>query len=146
MHFLATVLHEKEMDYLSTESNSSSVGACLLNVGRMPPHNLHAFSKISCAPKASCYIKYWLQSDNGSDWMGLGCTWDTLIPLMTDNSPAPDPLLKMIRCNCTSGCLTLRCSWKKRARMYLSLWTLPKRLMCDNIADNSVSENDENEH
>ena len=42
--------------------------------------------------------------------------WDLngneLIPIMMDNEPAPDALLKMIHCNC-GACKTGRCSCKK---------------------------------
>ena len=53
--------------------------------------------------------------DDGMDPTEWG--WDLqgnqLVPLMMENSPAPDPLLKMIRCNCLSGYRTLKCNCKK---------------------------------
>ncbi|KAJ7373337.1 hypothetical protein OS493_012929 [Desmophyllum pertusum] len=36
-----------------------------------------------------------------------------LIPVMTDLPAAPDNLLRIVRCNCSSGCNTLRCSCRK---------------------------------
>lgn len=38
---------------------------------------------------------------------------DSLVPIMMDINPAPDFLLKMIHCNCSGVCNTLRCSCKK---------------------------------
>ena len=38
---------------------------------------------------------------------------DKLMPVMTDLPPAPDELLKMIRCNCHGDCSSMRCSCKK---------------------------------
>ena len=72
--------------------------------------------------------------------MGLGCTRDILVPLMTDNSNAPDKLLKMIRCNCTLGCSTLKCSNKKHGIECTTACGHCQNEKCDNIAYNSVSE------
>lgn len=58
------------------------------------------------------------------EWMGRSVNmdpekwgWDIqgdkLTPVMMDNNPAPDILLKMVHCNCSAGCNTLRCSCKK---------------------------------
>ena len=44
---------------------------------------------------------------------GLDLQGDKLIPVMMDNTPAPDVLLQMIHCNCVGGCNTMRCSCKK---------------------------------
>ena len=33
-----------------------------------------------------------------------------LLPVMTDLPPAPEDLLRIIRCNCTTDCSTARCS------------------------------------
>ena len=35
------------------------------------------------------------------------------MPVLTDLSPAPDKLLKMIRCNCHTDCSSMRCTCKK---------------------------------
>lgn len=57
-------------------------------------------------------------------WMGIGDAMDPtnwgwglqdnkLTPIMTKKIPAPESLLKVVRCNCTTGCVTLRCSCRK---------------------------------
>ena len=38
---------------------------------------------------------------------------DKLMPVTTDLSPAPEDLLKIIRCNCHGDCSTMRCTCKK---------------------------------
>jgi len=38
---------------------------------------------------------------------------DKLMPLLTDLSPAPSELLKIIRCNCQTDCSSTRCTCKK---------------------------------
>ena len=47
------------------------------------------------------------------------CEWttkdDNLVPVMTDLPPAPDELLRVIRCNCTTDCSTARCSCRKHS-------------------------------
>ena len=56
-------------------------------------------------------------------WMGFSenmnaTKWDWKIQedrytrIMMDTNPAPDNLLKMVHCNCFTGCNTLRCSCK----------------------------------
>ena len=36
-----------------------------------------------------------------------------LMPVLTDLPPAPDELLKMIRCNCRTDCNSMRCTCRK---------------------------------
>ncbi len=38
---------------------------------------------------------------------------NVLVPIMSETNVAPDNLLKMIHCNCTTGCTTLRCSCRR---------------------------------
>ena len=38
---------------------------------------------------------------------------DQLIPVMTQNNAAPDKLLKIIHCNCSGGCKSPRCSYRR---------------------------------
>ena len=59
-------------------------------------------------------IMTWMgQDDNmkSTEWgWALNYELRLLTPCMTDKIPAPQKLLKIIHCNCTSGCGTLRCS------------------------------------
>lgn len=36
------------------------------------------------------------------------------IPIQTDQKPAPDFLLELVRCSCKSGCLSMRCSCRRQ--------------------------------
>lgn len=60
-------------------------------------------------------VMVWMGRSDNMDITKWG--WDIqgnkLTPVMMDNNPAPDILLKMIHCNCSAGCNTLRCSCKK---------------------------------
>lgn len=47
-----------------------------------------------------------------TDW-GWKRESDTLLPVMTDQKPAPERLLKVIHCNCTTGCCNTRCNCRK---------------------------------
>ena len=57
-------------------------------------------------------------------WMGMAnemnpTEWgwkkenDQLIPIMTQNSAAPEELLKIIKCNCSRGCKSSRCGCRR---------------------------------
>ncbi len=75
-------------------------------------------------------------------WMGIGDAMDPtnwgwglqdnkLTPIMTKKIPAPESLLKVVRCNCTTGCVTLRCSCRKYGTdVCRGVWNLPNRLLC----------------
>ena len=75
---------------------------------------------ISAAAKYHCLCIYfqlleWKGSDDGISSLEWG--WNKgdgkLMSVLTDLPPAPDELLKMIRCNCHSDCSSMRCSCKK---------------------------------
>ena len=59
-----------------------------------------------------------------TEWKDIGCdispeSWGWMItesgfkPIATDNGPAPEELLKMIYCSCTSDCSSAQCSCRK---------------------------------
>lgn len=79
---------------------------------RLPPTN--SATKYH-ARRSYLQVMQWMgHSDNmdPANW-GWDIQEDKLTPVMMDNKPAPDILLKMIHCNCSAGCNTLRCSCKK---------------------------------
>ncbi len=51
-----------------------------------------------------------LQSPSGWGW---DCTEGTITPIKTDLSPAPDELMRVIRCNCQGDCSGARCTCRK---------------------------------
>ena len=54
-----------------------------------------------------------MQSDiNPVDW-GWNLDNNQYVPVMSDMNAAPDTLLKMIHCNCTTACSTARCSCRR---------------------------------
>jgi hypothetical protein len=67
------------------------------------------------ARRSYLQVMQWMGHSHNMDpakW-GWDIQEDKLTPVMMDNNPAPDILLKMIHCNCSAGCNTLRCSCKK---------------------------------
>jgi hypothetical protein len=46
---------------------------------------------------------------NATDW-GWKEESHQLIPIMTEKNAASDELLKVVHCNCSTGCKTARCS------------------------------------
>ena len=62
-------------------------------------------------------INQWKNSDCNmmpESW-GWPCTESGLIPILTDQPPAPEELLKIIRCNCSGDCSSAKCSCKKHS-------------------------------
>ena len=49
-----------------------------------------------------------------TEW-GWAVQGDKLVPLVMKDSPAPNSLLKMVHCNCSAGCSTMRCGCRKHA-------------------------------
>ena len=84
---------------------------------RLPPTpsatNLHA-------RRAYLQVMQWLDKCDDMDPTEWG--WiiqdGKFVPIMMDISPAPDQLLKMIRCSCSARCNTLKCSCKRHAIQY----------------------------
>ncbi|XP_076063360.1 uncharacterized protein LOC143038235 [Oratosquilla oratoria] len=68
------------------------------------------------------YLQMMLWMDNGEAMDTTEWGWElqnnSLVPVMMDTSPAPETLLKIIHCNCSDGCSTLRCT-SKRHGLYL---------------------------
>ena len=64
-----------------------------------------------------------------------------LMPVLTDLPPAPDELLKMIRCNCHTDCSSMRCTCKKYNVKCSSVCGNCKGTGCTN-SDTSIHEDD----
>lgn len=63
-----------------------------------------------------------------------------MMPTMTDLPPAPQDLLEIIRCNCKSGCHTMRCTCRKHG-MECSMACGECRGVCSNMST-TASESD----
>ncbi len=112
---------------------------------RLPPTtsatNLHS-------RRTYLQVMQWIGMNEGMDpteW-GWDVQGDKLVPLMMDKSPAPETLLKMIRCTCISGCSTLRCSCKKHGLECTSACGQCQNGNCNNIIMNLVFDDDEIDH
>lgn len=57
-------------------------------------------------------VQFWM--GNGQDVSPEQWGWNVkkgkLVPILTDNPPAPQELLKVIRCKCQTGCYTMKCT------------------------------------
>ena len=62
-------------------------------------------------------VQEWQGSADGlrpTDWGWQQCD-EGFVPLQTDLAPAPENMLRVIRCNCLTDCSTLRCMCKKHS-------------------------------
>ena len=68
-----------------------------------------------------------------TDW-GWMTKDENVVPVMTLLPPAPDELLRVIRCNCTTDCSTARCSCRKH-----SLECVPLHAVNAEVSDVPIS-------
>ncbi|CAB4041625.1 Hypothetical predicted protein, partial [Paramuricea clavata] len=79
-----------------------------------------------------------------NDW-GFKVQGDKLIPIMMDKDHAPEVLLKMIHCNCSTGCNTLRCTCKKHGLDCTSACGPCQEGNCDNMTLGPILDEDDDE-
>ena len=73
------------------------------------------------------------KGDNALDPLEWG--WEHVdnkfYPITTDREPAPDHIMKVVRCTCTTGCKTLACSCRKVGFECSSACSTCKGLSCE---------------
>ena len=102
-------------------------------------------------PPASSATKYysWRSYYQVMTWMGLNqnmkpSEWgwinkeDKLLPIMMENKPAQDILLKMIHCNCSGFCNTLRCTCKKYGLPCTKIFGPCQDSNCQNVSEECI--------
>ena len=87
------------------------------NGSQLQPQNLPPTSAAACYHSLRVYlrVKQWQGKGKGmsiEDW-GWRLTGDQIIPVMTDLPAAPESLLRIVRCNCSSDCVSERCTCRK---------------------------------
>lgn len=93
--------------FASKVANSSSV----VEVQTLPPTSAAAKFHIY---RVYLQVKHWIDEDRDldvTDW-GWSVENNQCIPIKSDQPPAPDELLKVIKCKCKTGC-TKRCTCRK---------------------------------
>ena len=68
-----------------------------------------------------------------------------LVPVMTDKSPAPDALIKMIHCNCSEESNTLRCTCRKHGLECTNACRHCRVGNCDNMTNDLAIEDDDDD-
>jgi len=76
------------------------------------------------------------------DQWGWKVSEGKLAPILTDNTPAPQKLLKVIRCNCKTGCYSLRCICRKNG-LDCSMACGECRGVCANISLSADTDSEE---
>ena len=93
------------------------------------------------AAKFYLQVMQWMSKSealNSTEW-GWDVQRGKLVPLMMDLNPAPDKLLKMIHCKCSTGCFTRKCSCRRNG---LECTTTCGHF-CENMAHEPVIEDEE---
>ena len=96
-------------------------------------HSFRVFNQI-CQWKGSVMLPNewgWEETDTG---------WS---PISTDVPPAPEELLKVIRCNCNTDCSSQRCSCKKHGMKCSLACGICKGSACQNAGLFDVSDDEE---
>ena len=106
---------ERSLDSLRYKRYCDKVASssCYVHPQALPPtssaakyHSLRVYYR----------IRQWQGTEAGmspQDW-GWKESDGTLIPVTTELDPAPNKLLRIVRCNCQTDCSTLRCSCRKQ--------------------------------
>ena len=74
----------------------------------------------------------WRGNDVNAEQWGWINIDNKYYPKKTDKLSAPESLLKIIHCNCTSDCSTMRCSCKKNGLQCSNLCRSCKTSECSN--------------
>lgn len=119
-----------------------SIAKTFVKSERLPPTtsatNLHS-------RRTYLQVMQWMGKNDDlhpTEW-GWHINEGKLFPLMMNNSAAPDTLLKMIRCNCSSRCDTLQCSCKKHGLDCNTSCGHCQNGTCDNMSQEPVSDDDD---
>ena len=92
-------------------------------------------------------VMTWMRYDEGMDATDWGWrfadTKNILLPVMTEQDPAPQNLLKIIHCQCTTACLTLRCSCNKYGLACSSACGSCQLSQCNNMHVYSMADDED---
>ena len=96
------------------------------------------------------YLLVMLWMDNGEAMDTTEWGWELqnniLVPVMMDTSPAPETLLKIIHCNCSRGCSTLRCTCKRHGLTCSRVCGPCQEGHCDNMSEEAVSDDENSDY
>ena len=77
-------------------------------------------------------VQYWKGNSLDTDEWGWKVYDGRMVPIITDKDPAPQSLLKRVRCTCKSGCRTMRCG-RRQQGLDCSMACSGCRGVCDNV-------------
>lgn len=109
---------------------------------RLPP--TASSTKFHCL-RVYYQIMVWIQREHDMDPLNWG--WkreqNQYVPIMTEMNAAPENLLKMIHCNCSTACSTPCCSCRRHGLPCTAACGLCQLESCDNLYNQQESDNDE---
>ena len=80
--------------------------------------------------------------EDGLGWMTKD---ENVVPVMTLLPPAPDELLRVIRCSCTTDCSTARCSCRKHSLECSPACGQCRGIGCSNSTAADISDEDDDD-
>ena len=93
--------------------------------------------------RAYMQVQRWKDSENQlipENW-GWLIKENKCIPVMSDLQPAPEKILKVIRCTCKTGCSSLRCTCRKHG-LRCSIVCSDCKGVCSNMMDVTETDSD----
>ena len=104
---------------------------------RLPPT---AYATRFHSLRSYLQVMLWMgmSDDMEATELGWDCQGNSLIPVMMNTNPAPEALIKMIQCNCSTAHCTYKCSCKKKGLNCSHARYQDHN--CDNIRDGAASD------
>lgn len=111
---------------------------------RLPP--TESSTKFHCL-RVYYQIMVWLGQESDMDTCGWGWKREgsQFVPTESDMNAAPDSLLKIIHCNCTTACSTPRCSCRQNNLPCTSACGQCQLDVCDNPYNQSLLDEDDDQ-
>lgn len=92
-----------------------------------------------------CQVQQWKGNEIDVEEWGWKRQDNHVTPVMTDRPPAADSLLHIMRCNCKSGCDTLRCTCRKHGLQCSVVCGHCKGSSCANSSDDASDQTSDND-
>lgn len=139
---LVSVYNRKTGETLDTLRYKRFCEKVATNTSHVKPQSLPPTSAAAKYHSLRVYFQVQQWKGSGDELLPVEWGWREsdggLMPVLTDLPPAPDELLRVIRCNCQSDCSSLRCSCRKH--------NVKCSLACGNCRGSGCMNSDQSTH